>query len=229
VFDEVILQGCYSLRSYPQFRSLEERYAELLAAGKTPLIIDAGANIGLAAVAFLEQFPAAAIIGLEPVQQNIDVAKKNLAAFANATLLQACLWHRASELAIEDEKAAAFSFRFEESDKTESDKVQGVTIDDILAKHSGLALFILKIDIEGAESEIFGAPGAWWQARPVLMIEPHDWLGIGRQSLRGVLQNPIYQDGDVIVKDSVIMFVPSLVSESSEISRVCEPALADTV
>jgi FkbM family methyltransferase len=213
VFDEVILQQCYSLRTYPQFELLRERYSNIISTGKTPLVIDAGANIGLAAVSFLEQFPLVKIVGLEPVGQNFELAKQNASPLGNVSLLRECLWHRHSTLTMEDENAAAFSFRFEENANAAGGSVRGVVIDDILAEDPDLALFILKIDIEGAESEIFAAEGLWWEARPVLMIEPHDWLGVGRQSLRGVMQKPMYQDGDVIVKDSVIMFLPSFVSE----------------
>ena len=206
----MILRQCYLLNGFPQNTPMLNRYQDILRAGKTPLIIDAGANVGFAATVFREQFLAASIVSIEPVKKNCDLARKNVEAFGSIQILQKCLWHRESNLVVENPGAKDFEFRFEETTQPQDMGVGSVTIDNIINGHTNVELFILKMDVEGAENEIFIEPGRWWQFKPILMIEPHDWLSVGRNSLRGVLQNPVYQDSDVILKDSVIIFLPSL-------------------
>lgn len=209
VYDEVILRKCYALDEYPQRALLLGRYNSILNEGKIPLIIDAGANIGFASIAFKKEFPNSVIVSIEPATENIEVARRNLEAVQGIDLINKCLWHREGNLVLENASAEAFSFRYEESATVDELSIPSVVIDSICSRRDRTKLFILKIDIEGAENEVLSAPGDWWNENPILMIEPHDWLGIGRKSLAGVLRRPAYQNGDVIVKDSVIIFIPS--------------------
>lgn len=107
-------------------------------------------------------------------------------------------------MAVENPSADTFSFSFEETAQREEAGVGSVTIDNIVNGHANAALFILKLDAEGAENEIFNAPGQWRQFAPTLMIEPHDWPCAGRQSLRGVSTKAGKSRG----KDANIFFLP---------------------
>lgn len=211
VYDEVILRKCYALDEYPQRASLYARYNSILDNGKIPLIIDAGANIGFAAVVFRKEFPKSVIVSIEPAKQNVEVARLNLGSAKGIKILNNCLWHREGSLVLENASAEAFSFRYEESASADQLSIPSVVIDALCNGEDRTQLFILKIDIEGAENEVLSAPGDWWSENPILMIEPHDWLGVGRKSLAGVLRRPAYQNGDVILKDSVVIFIPSSV------------------
>ena len=57
--------------------------------------------------------------------------------------------------------------------------VQGITIDKILKTNSLEKIDILKIDIEGAEREVFMDSSSWIKKIDVLIIELHDRLKSG--------------------------------------------------
>ena len=54
-----------------------------------------------------------------------------------------------------------------------------MTIADIYRRvcGSGAAFpFIVKIDIEGAEADVFASDTDWFNETPVVIVELHDWL-----------------------------------------------------
>jgi hypothetical protein len=53
---------------------------------------------------------------------------------------------------------------------------QVVTVADIERQHPGSELFIIKIDIEGFESELFAENTEWIDRAFLIYIEPHDWM-----------------------------------------------------
>lgn len=55
------------------------------------IIVDAGANIGLASIYFANNYPEAKIIAIEPEQSNFELLKKNVAPYPNIIPLQAAL------------------------------------------------------------------------------------------------------------------------------------------
>jgi hypothetical protein len=72
-FRQVFQDRAYS-RSDPR---LSARYQSILKAGKIPTIVDAGANVGAASLWFLQQFPEAAVVAIEPEPGNLSVLRKN--------------------------------------------------------------------------------------------------------------------------------------------------------
>jgi hypothetical protein len=55
--------------------------------------------------------------------------------------------------------------------------VPNVTINDIYrARGAGFFPFIVKIDIEGAERELFSDNIEWVARTPLIIIELHDWM-----------------------------------------------------
>jgi hypothetical protein len=70
--------------------------------------------------------------------------------------------------------------------------VNGVTIDDLLARWGGVSkIDLLKIDIEGAEKELFSVPCDSWLTRMrIMVIELHDHMIPGcEQALERVTRN----------------------------------------
>ena len=55
--------------------------------------------------------------------------------------------------------------------------VPNVTVGDIYRRHEqGFFPFMVKIDIEGAEQEVFSANTEWVAETPVIIVELHDWM-----------------------------------------------------
>jgi FkbM family methyltransferase len=67
-----------------------------------PVIIDAGANVGLCAVFYANRFPDARIIAIEPEPSNYEMLKKNTAPYPNITTVHAALWKENGPLRLFD-------------------------------------------------------------------------------------------------------------------------------
>lgn len=70
--------------------------------------------------------------------------------------------------------------------------MKGVTVDDILLTSGHERIDILKLDIEGAEREVFSAPcQSWLSLTDVLIIELHDHIKPGSSE---ALEHAIHSD-----------------------------------
>lgn len=188
---------------------LIQRYKQIVDSGRVPLIIDAGANIGFASLLFDDAFPHCRIIGLEPSQENLELAAMNVNT-KSSILIKKCLWNKKTELYCEnDDCAEPDAFRFGETVQPEKTPVSAISIDNLICEQADAELFIVKLDIEGAEREVLADAGEWRKLKPILMVEPHDHMIPGNQSLRGILQDQCYRDGDIILKKNVMMFFPA--------------------
>lgn len=122
-------------------------------------IIDAGANVGYATLYFAHKYSKSTIVCIEPEESNFKILTQNINQnnlSKNVLPLHKALWHcnTTLELFTDNKKEWGFSVN-EIQDSQSSNKIETITIDDILAKQNQSLINILKIDIEGAEFEIF--------------------------------------------------------------------------
>jgi FkbM family methyltransferase len=146
-------------------------FLERLSGIKADYIIDAGANIGLASVYFSQQFPAAKIVALEPEKENFKLLEKNTINYPNVICSDEGLWYREENIQISNPESLAASFIVEA--KTDA-TVKGITVNTLLERYQWPYIDILKMDIEGAEKEIFSVPAEWLKKIKLLIIELHD-------------------------------------------------------
>ncbi|MTI29986.1 FkbM family methyltransferase, partial [Xanthovirga aplysinae] len=148
------------------------------------VIIDAGANIGLSAVYFANKFRNAHIYSIEPETNNFKLLKQNVSPYTTVTPIQAALWNSSSDLGVIDKGLGEWGFMVEERNKGETsnkiNSIKSVTIKDLLQSFKIKEIDILKIDIEGAEKELFESNFEDWLPRvKCLMIELHDRMKAG--------------------------------------------------
>ena len=139
------------------------------------LIIDGGANVGYAAIFFAHRYPHASIVAVEPDPQNFRLLEHNTSAYPNVHRLNKGLWCRDTYLAIENPTAEPYAFRVRETDRQDN-AIAATTIDTILREAGTDTIDVLKLDVEGAEKEIFSDPGSeqWLRNTNVVIIELHD-------------------------------------------------------
>lgn len=135
------------------------------------VIVDAGAHVGYSSLYFLHRFPNARIIGIEPESSNADIYANNLSSRANVVLHRAALWRYKAKLNIENPDADSWSFRIQEKDG-KSGGVKAVTIAEILNEYKSID--ILKLDIEGAEKELFSGNTKWLKQVKMVILELHE-------------------------------------------------------
>ena len=141
------------------------------------LIFDLGANVGYASVYFAHRYPDARIVAVEPEARNFKALVKNTRPYPNIVTLEAA-GPASHEKLVVDDSGSAWEFRGNClcSDRKDMSSVDGVTIDDILNDWSdGATIDLLKIDIEGAERELFSTPcDSWLERTRIIVIELHD-------------------------------------------------------
>jgi FkbM family methyltransferase len=118
---------------------------------KKPFIIDAGANIGLSVIYFKELYPDSKIIAFEPDSKVFEVLKANVekASLTDVELVKKALW--SSETTLEFLSEGADGGRMVNlEDNSEKIVVETVRLRDFLKQ----PVDFLKIDIEGAETEV---------------------------------------------------------------------------
>lgn len=140
------------------------------------LIVDAGANIGLAAVYFANRFPKATIICIEPERSNYEILCRNTEPYGpRIRRLRGALWGRPTHLEIRDIGSGEWAFMVEEIDQPTATSFRAFTVDEILDGSGFDRIDILKMDIEGAEKEVFEGDAERWLGRvDLLILELHE-------------------------------------------------------
>jgi len=161
---------------YTVFEDIFLKYEYHFKHNKKPaVIIDAGANIGLAAVFFKIKFPDTRIICLEPEPNNFEMLKKNTAQFSDVICLQKGLWNKSCHLKIEDEGLGAWGFIVKETTADHPDAVEAISLGDIRLQFNLDRLDLVKMDIEGSEKEVMESnTEAWIPYTDTILIEFHD-------------------------------------------------------
>lgn len=147
---------------------------------RTPqVIVDAGANIGLASVFYANRYPSARIIAIEPEASNYQMLVKNTAAYSTVKAVNAALWGENCELDIFDPEQGhtAFQMRGETGlCASQRARVAGITLDKLMSDFEVPHIDLLKVDIEGAERQVFARPERWIGGVDNIAIELHDWM-----------------------------------------------------
>ena len=152
------------------------------------VIVDAGANIGLSAIYYAQRFPAAKIYALEPERSNFDLMVMNVAPFANVIPIEKALWNETTELEIFDPGPGRAGFQKDGFQTFKSDslechdsnpRVAAVDLDSLMHDCHIDHIDLLKVDIEGAEREVFKNAGEWLNKVSIITIELHDRLRPG--------------------------------------------------
>lgn len=145
-------------------------------AGSPRLIVDAGANIGMATLYLAQAFPDARIVAIEPEAANFAALRANCDALRNVTLKHAALWPERARLQLRDANAQPWEHSVKPADSGEG--LPSITIPEILAECGAESIDLLKLDIEGAEHELFGESCEAWLPRVrMIVVELHDRYG----------------------------------------------------
>ncbi|PCJ87284.1 MAG: hypothetical protein COA57_04975 [Flavobacteriales bacterium] len=139
------------------------------------LIIDAGANAGYASLYFLNKFPTANVIAIEPEKSNFEILTKNCSYYKNFKGIKSAIWIKNGYLKISNPEAGHTAFQVIETTKEDINSFPAITIEQVLNDTDYDRIDILKIDIEGTEKELFeGNHKNWIDKVDVLIIELHD-------------------------------------------------------
>ncbi|MBK7427661.1 MAG: FkbM family methyltransferase [Saprospiraceae bacterium] len=195
--------GSYDLDVLLQF--MADKQYEMEYPDKIRVILDAGANIGLASAYFANKFPEAKIIAIEPDSDNYQQLLRNIKHYSNVVPIKAGLWKNNTNLKIYDPGFGEWSFMVEETESTEG-SLPARTVDDICREYSISSIDIFKIDIEGSEKEVFESEnGNWLHLVRMLIVEVHDQMKAG--TANAVIHAVKNKDFNFYIKDENLVFV----------------------
>jgi FkbM family methyltransferase len=138
------------------------------------LIIDCGANIGCSAIFFNKLFTNSNVISIESDNKNYSLLKKNCQNInyynINSALASGKYFYKNIKKLDNRGNTIAVS-----STKT---KNRSITINEILStyKQTEYDYFLIKIDIEGNEKDLFSKNLQWVNKFKIIIIELHDWM-----------------------------------------------------
>lgn len=154
-------------------------------------IIDAGSNIGLAAIFFSHKYPNSKVVAIEPNKENFAILSQHISSYPNITGLCKGLWHKDAYLSIINTEADKNAFMVSETFENNPSALPAVCINTILKEQKWTHIDLLKIDIEGAEKEVFEANYDYWLPKTrAVIIELHDRMkpGSSRSVFKAISQ-----------------------------------------
>jgi FkbM family methyltransferase len=146
------------------------------------VIVDAGANVGFASIDFAVRWPNARIIAIEPERSNYALLCQNLKAYPNAVPVWGALWTENRPIDLVDPGGGHWAYRalaLDDNVEPREGRVPGYTVDRLMRDHGIERIDLLKLDIEGAEKELFQHAEAWTERVDAIVIELHDRFKLG--------------------------------------------------
>lgn len=147
------------------------------------LIIDAGGYIGTAALRLAAAYPLSRVLCLEPSADNLAILRRNTAAVPSIVVVAAALAATEGEAMLHDRGSGEWGYSLlpgpAGGPPARGPLVPTVTIEAIMAHERRDRLFLLKLDVEGAEREILSAGAAWLARTDLLVAELHEQLAPG--------------------------------------------------
>jgi FkbM family methyltransferase len=177
VIGQVFIDRAYDLRKLRRYAELLDFVGGARTTGRRPLIVDAGANIGATAVYFIGQCPDALVIAIEPETGNFRLLVDNTRSL-NVRALQCALAGERGRARVVDPGEGHWGYRTEPvNNGAFENTVECTTVNDIFAQYAtDYFPLIVKIDIEGAEKDVFARNTEWVQKTPLIVVEIHDWM-----------------------------------------------------
>ena len=186
ISDRMAVEQCFTDAQYDMPTGahgeyLERVYRGIVAAGKKPLIVDCGANIGARVLRFSARYPEAHIVAVAPAPDNFALLRRNCRG-VDVDLREAGIGCVDGSAWVSDAHGGGMGYRTNEDHQGSA--IQILSLATLMASKpvSEYAPFLLKVDIEGAEKSLFASEAAVLDQSPLIIMEPHDWMFPGEHT-----------------------------------------------
>ncbi len=148
-------------------------FNKYLKSKKKLLIVDCGSNIGSSMRYFKEMFDRSKIVAIEPEKNNFEFSKLNVSS-NDVEFINSAVSSSNKNFQIRKSKdPRAHSINYLNKNKNNK---KALLIDQIVKENKNCLPFIVKIDIEGAELDLFKKNINWLNDFNIILIELHDWM-----------------------------------------------------
>ncbi|MBX7533138.1 FkbM family methyltransferase [Qipengyuania sp. 1XM1-15A] len=192
----------YVIPQDEQVARLKRFEAAIRSRGNVPVIVDAGANIGAAALWFAREWPEARIVAVEPDAANAAMARKNCAGRERIEIVEAAIGGEGGFVSVDSEVEA-----YAVTTKRADSGCRVVTVDDCVAMVEGGELFAVKVDIEGFEDDLFAANTGWLDRAALVYIEPHDHIFPDRGTSRNFQAEMGRRNFDLLIRGENLVYI----------------------
>ena len=203
-YDQCLSSSGLDLDRYHQGRALHARYKAMIDAGRKPVVLDCGANIGCSAYWLGVEFPQAIVLAVEPDADNVRLAENNTRHCSNVRLVHGAVASADCQLKLANTDQGSDAFRTELS---ASGNVRGYSIATLLSTVGAKAedILLAKIDIEGFEQELFSRNTEWVDHAEAIIIETHDWMLPGQATATNLLRRLSAGHRDFLIEGEHVM------------------------
>lgn len=148
--------------------------------GRCETVIDLGGNIGLATLYFAHRYPGCRLLTVEPNPPTYELLARNVEGLVRGgrcRTLMAAVWGEEAELTAAPLDAehhySAFATRAVEEGEGGGAVMRGLPMSRLIADSGFERVDLLKVDIEGAEVELFKGDVSWLGRVGAIAIEFH--------------------------------------------------------
>ncbi len=161
-------------------------------------IVELGTNMGAGLTALALEYPEAELVGIEPDEGNLAIAALNTARFGDRVrLIKGAIWDREADLVFDPEIEAGehgFAVRNARPSDEGVRRLRALTVDALIElAFPGEEIDYMHVTIEGSESRVFAAGGAWPERVRSLRAEAHPYFGYPVEKCVAQLQSLGYR------------------------------------
>jgi FkbM family methyltransferase len=183
-------------------RMLRETASDWRASGITPLIIDAGANVGYSSLYLADMFPDAYVLAIEPNVESFKILTRHIESRATIKSVYAALWSHDRGLELKSSDLGSWGSQVVEGAGTPSKRLDG-----LINTFPHSRPFIIKMDIEGAEREVTESSTEIFATAKCIIVEPHDFLHPGAACLAPLFKIAATKRFDTILSgENIFLF-----------------------
>lgn len=159
------LHGASDMNVFWQIFVFEE-YACLRKLENVRSVLDLGANVGFSSTYLLSCFAEATVVAVEPDAANFAICKSNLDPYGKrATVLHGAVWSRSGLLSLSKDTAGAgldWARQVAPPPEGVAGNVHAWDVGSLIEMSGRTVVDLLKVDVEGAELEVFGVGSRTW-------------------------------------------------------------------
>jgi len=210
VLHQVFAEQSYAMSRFERWPGLAA-FASADAIGGPPLVLDCGANIGAASMYFSILYPEARVVAVEPERENFELLLDNVAPFPRVRAVRKAIASAPGKLSLRDPGIGAWGYRTDGGENAGPvlEEVEATTVSAILAEEPASVPFVLKVDIEGAEGDLFAKHTDMLSRFPVVIVELHDWMLPAQRTSRSFLAWHLTQERDFVYHGENVFSISS--------------------
>lgn len=140
-----------------------KEFVHLYKCKKIKTILDCGANVGMTSRWFLHHLADSEVVSIEPEKNNFDLLSKNLFFYKKrVSLILGAVWPVKRSLALCMGPGDGRNWSFGVKESSQNTDTEGYDIISLMKIRGWDQIDLLKIDIEGGESELFSRNQNKW-------------------------------------------------------------------